>query len=74
MIPWTDIKRMAIRINLDRKANGQTVDEMLEQVRVLIVEDGYQFTGPTVTSTGGHEFRTKDGLTLEYDSASNKWL
>ena len=33
MIPWTDIKRAAIRMNLDRKANGRTVDEMLEEVR-----------------------------------------
>jgi hypothetical protein len=73
MIPWTDIKRVAIRMNVDRKANGQTVDEMLENVPATIAKNGYQFTGPTVTSTGGYEFRTHDGLKLEYDTASNTW-
>jgi hypothetical protein len=73
MIPWTDIKRAAIRINLDRKANGRTVDEMLEEVRALIAGNGDQFTGPTVQRSGGYEFRTADGMILEYDDASNTW-
>jgi hypothetical protein len=73
MVTWFDIKRAAIRMNLDRKGNGQTVDDMLEQVRSLIAQNGYGFTGPTPTSTGGHEFRTKDGLKLEYDAAANTW-
>jgi hypothetical protein len=73
MVTWFDIKRAAIRMNLDRNENGQTVDHMLEQVRLLIAQNGYQFTGPTPTSTGGHEFRTKDDFTLEYNGASNTW-
>ena len=73
MVTWTDIKRAAVRMNLDREGNGLTVDQMLEQVRSLIAQNGYRFTGPTPTSTGGHEFRTKDGLRLEYDGASNTW-
>src|ERR1700753_207364 len=67
MLTWFEIKRHAIGINVDRKQSGLTADQMLEQVRSLITQNGYKFIDPTPTRTGGHEFRTKENLILEYD-------
>jgi hypothetical protein len=71
MTTWFDIKRAAIKINHDRKTNGRSVDQMLEDVRQVIVQTGYSVSGPSPTTTGGCEFRTKDGLKLEYQT--NEW-
>jgi hypothetical protein len=60
-------------MNRDRKENGQTVDQMLEQVRLLIVHSGYQVTGPTADSTGGYHFQASGVIRLQFDTVSDTW-
>jgi hypothetical protein len=72
MLTWAEIKRRAIVMNSDRKTTGASVEEMVKQVRLLIIKNGYSVGSPIPTNTGGFEFSTKDGkLKLEY--LPNEW-
>jgi hypothetical protein len=73
MMTRFDIKRSVITINHNRKTNGMTVDEMMENVRALIAKIRSNFNGPILQESGDIVFRTSDGDMLSYDGATNTW-
>jgi hypothetical protein len=77
MLGWFDIKRAAIAMNVDRKSkkDDETIHQMLDKVRRMIAQSGYTLTrcGLTQSDSSVFEFRTSDGLLLEYDYRSDTW-